>query len=116
VAPDNLNPLRNDAVEAAISRVLDAEVAARAAVAAARGEATQIAERARETARRLGLHTDRRIQRIRSAFAAMTAAEVAALEAEGAALGVATELTPVEVVRVEAAVAALARALTEATP
>ena len=36
VAPDNLNPLRNDAVEAAISRVLDAEVAARAAVAGAR--------------------------------------------------------------------------------
>ncbi len=44
----------------------------------------------------------------------MTAAEVAALEAEGAALGVATELTPAEVARVEAAVAALARALTEA--
>jgi hypothetical protein len=113
VAPDNLNPLRNDAVEAAISRVLDAEVAARAAVADTHREATEIAERARETARRLALHIDRRIHRIRAAFATTTAAEVAALEAEAAALGVAAELTAVEVTRVEAAVAALARALTE---
>jgi hypothetical protein len=113
VAPDNPNLLRNDAVEAAISRVLDAEVAARAAVAGARAEAIEIAERARETARRLALHTDRRIHRIRGAFAAMTAAQVAALETEGTALGVATTLTAAEVARVEAAVAALARALTE---
>jgi hypothetical protein len=113
VAPDTQNLLRNDAVEAAISRVLDAEVAARAAVADARGEATEVAERARETARRLALHTDHRIHRIRGAFAAMTAAQVAALEAEGAALGVAAELTAAEATRVEAAVAALARVLTE---
>ena len=32
MASDNLNPLRNDAVEAAIARVLESEVAARAKV------------------------------------------------------------------------------------
>jgi vacuolar-type H+-ATPase subunit H len=112
VAPDNLNPLPSDAVETAISRVLNAEVAARASVADARSEAMKIAERARETARRLALHTDRRIHRVRGAFAETTAATIAALDAEGAALGVTTQLTAAEVAAVEAAVAALARALT----
>ena len=116
VSDENLNPLRNDAVEAAISRVLESEVAARANVAAARAAATEIAERARETARRLALHTDRRIHRIRDAFAVTTAAQVAALEAEAAALGVASGLTQAEAARVDAAVAALARALTGAAP
>ena len=113
---DDLNPLRNDAVEAAISRVLESEVAARAAVSGARAQATEIAERARETVRRLALHTDRRIHRIREAFATTTNAEVEQLDAQAAALGVAAALTPAEVARVEAAVAALARALTEAPP
>ena len=113
---DDLNPLRNDAVEAAISRVLESEVAARAAVTGARAQATEIAERARETARRLALHTDRRIHRLREAFATTTNAVVEHLEAQAAALGVATALTPAEVARVEAAVAALARTLTETPP
>jgi hypothetical protein len=116
VVSDNLNPLRNDAVEAAISRVLESEVAARAAVAGARAQATEIAERAREAARRLALHTDRRIHRIRAAFATTTNAEVEHLEAQAAALGVASALTAAEVARVEAAVAALARTLTETSP
>ena len=90
--------------------------AARATVAGARAEATAIAERARESVRRLAMHTDRRIHRIRAAFAATTTAEVEGLEAQAAALGVATGLTPAEVARVDAAVAALARALTEAAP
>jgi len=116
VASDNLNPLRNDAVEAAISRVLESEVAAHAKVTGTRAEATEIAERARETARRLSLHTDRRIHRVRAAFAATTTAEVEGLEAQAAALSDATGLTPTEVARVEAAVAALALALTGAAP
>ena len=116
MASDNLNPLRNDAVEAAIARVLESEVAARATVAGARAEATAIAERARESVRRLAMHTDRRIHRIQAAFAATTAAEVEGLEAQAAALGVATGLTPAEVACVDAAVTALARALTEAAP
>jgi hypothetical protein len=116
VASDNLNPLRNDAVEAAITRVLESEVAARAAVTAARAQATEIAEGAREAARRRALHTDRRIRRIRAAFATKTTAEVDNLEAQAAALGVTTALTPAEVAQVDAAVAALARALTETSP
>jgi len=116
VAPDNLNPLRNDAVEAAISRVLESEVAARATVADARAEAAEIAERAREAARRLALHTDRRIHRIRAAFAAATEVEVGGLEARAAALGATTGLAAAEVAHVDAAVAALARSLTEAAP
>jgi len=116
VVSDDLNPLRNDAVEAAISRVLESEVAARAAVTEAHAMATEIAERARDTARRLAVHTDRRIHRIRAAFATVTTAEVERLDAQAVALGVAAALTPTEVARVEAAVAALARALTEAPP
>jgi hypothetical protein len=116
VVSDDLNPLRNVAVEAAISRVLESEVAARAKVTDARAEATDIAERARETARRLALHNDRRIHRIRAAFAATTTAQVDGLAAQAAALGVATGLTPAEVARVDAAVATVARILTEAPP
>jgi len=116
VVSDILNSLPNDAVEAAIARVLESEVSARAKVAGARAEATAIAERARETARRLALHTDRRIHRIRAAFAVTTTAEIENLETRAAALGVATGLTPAEVAQVEAAVAALAQALTEAAP
>lgn len=113
---DNLNPLRNAAVEAAISRVLESEVAARGTVAGARAQATEIAERARGTVRRLALHTDRRIHRIGAAFAAATNVEVEHLEAQAAALGVATALTPAEVARVDTAVATVARVLTEAAP
>jgi hypothetical protein len=111
VAPDNAKLQSNDAVEAAITRVLTAEVAARDAVAGARSEAVAIAEQARETARRLGLHTDRRIRAVRTAFDAKGTAEVAAMEAQAVALGVPHQLTPVEVARVEQAVAALAAAL-----
>ena len=85
----------NDAVEAAISRVLTAEVAARDAVARARSEAVEIAEEARETARRLGLHTDRRIRAVRAAFDAKGTTDVAAMEAQAVALGVPHELTSV---------------------
>lgn len=114
VAPDNLQPLRDDAVEAAITRVLEAETAARADVVRARGEATETAERARQWSRRLAAHTDRRIHVVRAAFAARVTAEVAVLEAEADALSVTHDLTPVEVLRVETAVAALARKITGA--
>jgi len=112
VAPDNLKPLRDDAIEAAITRVLEAETAARADVVRARSEATEIAEHARQWARRLALHTDLRIRMVRAAFARRVTAEVAALEAEADALSVAHDLTPEEVLRVETAVAALAQGMT----
>lgn len=112
VVPDNPKLQSTDAVEAAITRVLTAEVAARDTVARARSEAVAIAEQARETARRLGLHTDRRIRAVRAAFDAKGTAEVAAMEAQAVALGVPHELAPVEVARVAQAVAAFAAALT----
>ncbi len=112
MVPDNPKLQSNNAVEAAITRVLTAEVAARDAVAHARSEAVEIAEQARETARRLGVHTDRRIRAVRAAFDAKGTTEVAAMEAQAVALGAPHQLTPTEVARVEQAVAALAGALT----
>lgn len=110
--PDSPKLGPNDAVEAAITHVLTAEVEARNAVARARGEAAAIAEQAREAARRLGVHTDGRIHAVRARFDARATAEVGALEAQAAALGAAHDLTPAEVSRVERAVAALASAMT----
>ncbi|MEO8752902.1 MAG: hypothetical protein ABI624_09505 [Casimicrobiaceae bacterium] len=105
-------PRPDDAVEAAIACVLEAEAVARAAVARAHAGAAEIAELARETARRLGLHTDDRIGAVRAAFTAKIAAEVAALEAQAAALGAAPELTAGELARVAHAVAALGGEMT----
>jgi hypothetical protein len=112
VPPDSPKPGSNDAVEASITHVLQAEVEARDAVAHARGEAVALAEQARETARRLGLRTDGRIQAVRAAFDAKATAEVGALEAQATALTARHELTPAEISMVERAVAALAGALT----
>ena len=97
-------------------RVLEAEAAARDAIAQARVKAAEIAEQARETTRALRLVTDRRMGRVRAAFDARCTTEVAALEAEAAALAAAHDLSPAEVARIERAVAALARALTEGVP
>ncbi len=93
--------------------VLEAEAAAQDAVARARGEAAEIAEQAREKARGLRLATDRRLRMVRAAFETRCTTEVATLEAEAAALGMAHDLTPAEIARTERAVAALARDLTE---
>jgi hypothetical protein len=112
MAPDNSKRPPDDAVEAAIMRVLEAEASARDAVARTRNEAAETAELAREKARSLRLATDRRIRDVRGAFDARCAAEVAALEAEAAALRAAHDLTPSEIARMERAVTALADAIT----
>ena len=80
-------------------RVLEAEAAARDTIAQARVRAAEIAERARETTRALRLVTDRRIGRVRAAFDAQCTTEVAALEAEAAALAAAHDLSPAEIAR-----------------
>ena len=116
MAPDPHQRLPDAAIEAAITRVLDAETAARADVIRARDEATEIAEQTREWARRLAVHADRRIHGLRAAFAARVSAEVATLEAEADALGAAHVLTPAEIECVERAVAALARDMTGGSP
>ncbi len=87
MVPDNPKLLLNDAVDAAITRVLTAEGAARDAVARAHGEAAEIAEQTRETARRLGLHTDLRIRAVRAAFDAKATAAGRLIGSTGRGVG-----------------------------
>ena len=116
VPVDNSKSLPEAVIEAAITRVLDAEASAHADVDAARKEAMLIAEHAREQARRLVANSDRRIRRIRAAFAAKVALEVAALDAEAEALGAVHALSPTEVAQIDTAVATLAGAMTGGSP
>lgn len=116
MALDNSTQRPDDAVGAAIMRVLDTEAMARRSIADARAEAGEIAERARQAIRAIRLSTDRRVERVRAAFDAWCAKEVAALEAEAAALDAVDDLSPAEVAQLERAVAALARSLAENVP
>ena len=100
-------------VDAAIARVLDAEHAARAAVAEAGETAAAMTEAARAAARELAARTERRILGVRAAFEEQASAAVAALDATAAATSVRREFTPDELARVAAAVATLAGLLTE---
>ena len=116
MAPDDQKPLPDAAVETAITRVLQAEAAARDAVASARSAAGVIAEDARERVRRIAVATDRRIAAARAAFAARTGAEVAALDAQASALDAATISTADDVAKVEKAILALAASMTGGRP
>ena len=116
MAPDNPTQLPDDAVDTAIMHVLQAEAAARDAVAGARSAAGAIAEEARERARRITLAADRRIAAVRAAFGARTTAEVASLDARAAALDAADISTPGDVANVERAVLALAASTTGGVP
>jgi hypothetical protein len=111
LVPSNQVPPLDDAVESAITRVLDAEAAARDAIARARGEALEMAEQARARTRALSLRIDDRIRGIRAAFERKVSAQVAVLEAEAAALEARHDLAPGEIARLEQAVAALAAEL-----
>lgn len=116
MAPENPKLLPEDAVETAIAQVLQAEAAAREAVAVARGEAEEIAEAARERTRRIGLAADRRIAAVRAAFGVKTAAEVAALDAQALAFDADRAPTTDEMARVVRAVLSIAGSLTGAKP
>ena len=101
-----------DPIDAAIARVLEAERAARDAVAQAGATAAATTEEARAAARTLAERTERRIRGIRAAFEEQATAEVAALEATAAETSMEHPLGPDELARVDAAVAALAARLT----
>ena len=73
------------AVEAAISRVLDAELAAHDDVDRATRDAAAIVEDAGATARAIAERTERRIRKLRAAFETRAAREVAAIDAEALA-------------------------------
>ncbi len=112
--PDRLPS--DDAVEAAIAHVLDAEHLAHDAVRDAEAAGAGIAEAARATARALAQRTERRIGNVRAAFEARTAAEVAALDEAAAEAGAQHELAPPDLARLDSAVAALAGLLTKTVP
>jgi hypothetical protein len=116
LAPSNLVPPLDEAVEAAITRVLEREAAARDAIARANADALDIAEDARAHARSLSLRTEARIRAIRAAFERKASAEVAALDDEAAALESRHVLLPEEIAAMERAVAVLAAELTGGCP
>jgi len=100
------------AVEAAISRVLDAERAAHEDVDRAARDAAAIAEAARATARAIIERNERRIRTLRTNFETRARHEVAAIEARALEQDTRRELTPDDLARLQRAVAALARELT----
>ena len=109
-ASDALDPPAD--VERAIARVLAAERAAQLAVDQARARAAASTESARATARDVAASIERRLKAVRAAFEGRTSREVASLEAAAREQGLPRALSGADVVRVDAAVAALARRLT----
>lgn len=102
---------RNAAAGAAIARVLTAERDARDAIAAAQAEVARIAEEARAAARATTGHTERRLRRIVECIERDTAARLAAIDAEAAALDQQGPDVAADAAVVRAAVATLARRL-----
>lgn len=106
----------DSAVEAAIAHVLEAERAARAAIAQAQADGTALVTEARERARAVGERTERRMQRVRAAYDATTKSKLAAIAAEAAAIDHRDVATAADDARLVAAVAALAARLTGGMP
>jgi hypothetical protein len=102
------------AVEDAVTRVLQAEAAARAAVDIARADAAQLAEHARAQARDLAERSRDRLARVRTRVDDCVRRELAAVDAEVRALPEHDEPDAAARLRVEHAVRALAAALTGA--
>lgn len=106
----------NDAVaDAAIGRVLDAERAAREAVADATREGDRIVDQARATAGAVRLRAERRIRRIRDAFDARAAREIALLDAAAAREAGAHDLDAEDLARLARSIEALCDELTGRT-
>jgi vacuolar-type H+-ATPase subunit H len=103
------------AVEAAISRVLDAERAAHDDVDHATRDAAAMVEEARGTARAIAERTERRIRTLREAFETHVAHEVAAIDAQALAQDERRELARDDLDRLDRAVVALANELTGGT-
>ena len=106
----------NHAAEAAITRVLDAERAAREAVDSARLQVNPIAEDARAAARSVAERTERRVRAVVDAFERELAARRAEIDAEAARLDDPLPLTADELARLKQAVHALACELIGARP
>jgi len=101
-------PLPTDnAVEAAIARVLAAEEAARAAIARSHDDAAARAEAARAATRALDQRLESRIATLRARFDRQTSEQVAVFEAEAEALVAMREVAPAEMAALERALVAL---------
>lgn len=109
-------PSTDVAAEAAIARVLAVERDARDDVTRASSDASAIIESSRNAARAIAERAERRIRRVREAFADHAAQQIAAIDAEVAAQDAARELSPDDLLRLERAVAALSIELTSAPP
>jgi vacuolar-type H+-ATPase subunit H len=79
-------PLRDEAVEEAINRVLKAERDARQAVALCREQAAGLINEARARGRRVSERADARIDAMRAACRCKVSAKLAGLEAQAEAL------------------------------
>ena len=102
--------------DAAIGRVLDAERAAREAVAEATREADRIVEQAHVTARAVAERAQRRITRIRAAFEAAATREIERLDAADAREEGVRELDDEDRARLARAIDALCDELTGQVP
>lgn len=107
------NPVADGGVraDAAIARVLAAERSAREAIGAAQHRVVAIAEAARRDAAARAARSEARVGRIVAAFERRTADELAAIDAEIAALAQPAPLDDADRSRVRDAVRALAREL-----
>ncbi len=103
----------DDAVDAAIARVLAAEQAARGAIAAAEVEAQHIVSEGRSAARRIAARAAQRVARVHAVLQRQLDAGLADIEAQWLALQADAPQTDEQ--QVTAAAAALARQLTDRT-
>jgi hypothetical protein len=106
----------NEAAEAAISRVLLAERAAREAVAEARREVERIVERGRLDARALDARTERRVHAVIEAFERDVAGRLATIEAAAEQVAHARPFSDGEHAALQRAVRAVAEELIAAPP
>ncbi|MDE2368776.1 MAG: hypothetical protein KGN16_07370 [Burkholderiales bacterium] len=102
--------------DAAIRRVLEAEVAARAAVEAARADAQRRGEEARLAARAMAERSERRMRRITDAFGRDLAQRLAAIAAEADQLAAPAPPDAAERAELQRQVRELAREIVGAAP
>ena len=102
---------RNAATDAAIARVLAAESQARQSIAAAEAEVVHIAEAARAAARAAAERAERRVRHVVECFERDTAAQLALIDAESAALDQRPADVAGDTAALQAAVATLVRRL-----
>ena len=101
-------------VDEAIARVVAAEADAAAAVAQAQAEADAMVEQARSAARAIEACTERRIAAARARFERHVVEQVAALDAQAAALDTDHEPNADDLAAIERAARAMAAKLTGA--